>query len=132
MAKYGIKIKAILKCDGKFLLVKRWYDDRIDNPYQWEFLDTEIIDGETPEVSCLEYVQQSTGIYAEIEKMAYSWVYTLGDNRHLGLAFLCNVSDEIVILSEELNDYKWVEADEIKDYIDNKAMLNDMHQAGVI
>lgn len=132
MAKYGIKIKAIVKCADKFLLVKRWYDDRIENPYQWEFLDTDLVDGEKPETTCLDYVQHSTGGFAQLEKMAYSWIYTLGDNRYLGLAFICTLPDEIVILSEELNEYKWVNADELDKYVDNKVMLEDMIQAEVI
>lgn len=37
MKKYGIKIKSIVKCNDKFLIVERWYDDRIEEPYQWDF-----------------------------------------------------------------------------------------------
>ena len=132
MEKYGIKIKGIVKCGDRFLIVKKWYDDRIEDPYQWEFLDTELVDGETPEATCLSYVYESTGIYTSISAMPYSWVYKLGDNRYLGLAFLCEVEDELVILSEDLYDYKWVKADEIPKYIKNRGMLEDMRQAGVI
>ena len=34
MKKYGIKIKSIVKCNDKFLIVERWYDDRIEEFYQ--------------------------------------------------------------------------------------------------
>ena len=132
MDKYGIKIKGILKCDDEFLIVKKWYDDRIEDPYQWEFLDTDLIDGETPEMTCLEFIQQSTGIYTNISRLAYTWTYKLGDNKYLGLAFLCEVEDTLVILSEDLNEHKWVKADELKNYIGNKYMLEDLRQAGVI
>ena len=132
MEKYGVKVKGILKCENEFLIVKRWYDDRIEEPYQWEFLDAELADGETPEVTCLRVVQESTGIYARITAMAYSWVYRLGDNRYLGLAFLCEVPDELVFLSEDLYDYKWVKAEELPEYIKNKSMLEDMKRAEII
>lgn len=132
MAKYNIKIKGIIKCNDKFLIIKKWYDDRIEEPYQWEFLDTELADGETPEMTCLRYILESTGIYAEISRMPYTWVYSLGDNHYLGMAFLCEVSDELVILSEDLHDYKWVKADELEKYLNNKPMLNDMKNSGVI
>ena len=51
MKKYGIKIKSIVKCNDKFLIVERWYDDRIEEPYQWEFLDGEAEFGESPDVA---------------------------------------------------------------------------------
>lgn len=132
MKKYGVKIKGILKCDDDFLLVKKWYDDRIEEPYQWEFLDTSLADGETPETSCLRYIQESTGILANITSMPYTWVYRLGDNQYLGLAFICEVPDELVILSEDLYDYKWVKAYELPRYIQNGNMLEDLRRAGVI
>ena len=132
MTKYGIKIKGIVKCDDRFLIVKKWYDDRIEDPYQWEFFDTDLEDGETPEVTCLRYIHESTGIDAGISSMPYTWVYQLGDNKSLGIAFLCNVEDVPVILSEALSEYKWVTAGELPEYINNRRMLMDMKEAGVI
>lgn len=100
MKKYGIKIKSIVKCNDKFLIVERWYDDRIEEPYQWEFLDTDLEDDELPETACMRVIAESTGINsARIVSMAYSWKYQLGDNNYLGLAFLCEVPDEPVMLS---------------------------------
>lgn len=132
MKKYGIKIKGILKRDDEFLLVKKWYDDRIDEPYQWEFLDTNLADGETPETTCLRYIQECTGIFTNITSMPYTWVYKLGDNRYLGIAFICEITDELVILSEELNDYRWVKAKDIPEYIKNDYVLQDLSRTGII
>ena len=124
MKKYGIKIKSIVKCNDKFLIVERWYDDRIEEPYQWEFLDTDLEDDELPETACMRVIAESTGINsARIVSMAYSWKYQLGDNNYLGLAFLCEVPDEPVMLSEELGDYKWVEVEELTDYISKQAII---------
>ena len=133
MKKYGIKIKSIVKCNDKFLIVERWYDDRIEEPYQWEFLDTDLEDDELPETACMRVIAESTGINsARIVSMAYSWKYQLGDNNYLGLAFLCEVPDEPVMLSEEFGDYKWVEVEELTDYISKQAIIDDMKQAQVI
>ncbi len=132
MDRYFIKIKGIIKHEDEFLIVKKWYDDRIEEPYQWEFLDTMIEDGETPEGACLRYVHESTGIYASITSIPYTWVYSLGDSKYLGIAFLCDADDEPVILSEDLYDYKWVKAEELGDYVQNQPMLKDMSEAGVI
>lgn len=132
MKKYGIKIKGIVKCEENFLIVKKWYDDRIDEPYQWEFFDTDLADGETPEATCLRYIQECTGIFTHISSMPYTWVYKLGDNEYLGLAFICKVMDELVILSEDLYDYKWVSSEDLPNYIENKYMLDDLRRARVI
>lgn len=132
MKKYGIKIKCIVKCNDKFLIVKKWYDDRIEDPYQWEFLDTDLEDGETPEVTCLRHVQESIGIDAHILCMPYTWTYMLGDSNFLGISFLCRVEEEPVILSEALTDYRWVGAEELPEYISNSFVINDMREAGVI
>lgn len=42
MGKFRILIKGIVRHDGKYLAVERWYDDRIFEPYQWEFIDGEM------------------------------------------------------------------------------------------
>ncbi len=132
MGKYGVKIKAILRCNDKFLIFKKWYDDRIEEPYQWEFIDTELEDGETAETACLRVVLESTGMYAAKVSMAYSWVYSLGDNQYLGLALLCDVPDELVILSEDLYDYKWVKTGEMPEYITNQFIIKDMKRSQII
>ena len=132
MDKFGIKIKGILKCGDEFLIVKKWYDDRIDEPYQWEFLDTTIEDDETPEMACLRYILNCTGIYAQVKSIPYTWSYKLGDNRYIGIAILCEVEDNVVIMSDDIADYRWVEAGELDKYIKQSYMLKDMKEAGVI
>ena len=49
MDKYRILVKGIVQCHGKYLVVEKWYDDRIFDPYQWEFLDGVMEFGENPE-----------------------------------------------------------------------------------
>ena len=39
MNRFGIKLKGIVKKEDKFLILQKWYDDRITEPYQWEFVD---------------------------------------------------------------------------------------------
>ncbi len=132
MVKFGVKIKGILRCKDEYLIVKRWYDDRIEDPYQWEFLDKCLDAGESAEEQCVNYIYECTGIHIGITSVAYTWAYQLGDNNYLGIAFLCEVDDELIFLSEELDDYMWVKAYELPRYITNPAVLNDMRQAGII
>ena len=49
MDKFRILVKGIVQCNGKYLVVEKWYDDRIFEPYQWEFLDGVLEFSETPE-----------------------------------------------------------------------------------
>ena len=42
MNKFGIKVKGIVKNNDKFLILRKWYDDRITEPYQWEFVDGDL------------------------------------------------------------------------------------------
>ena len=34
-----LRVKGIIKQDDKYLLIKRWVDDRIPDPFLWEFVD---------------------------------------------------------------------------------------------
>ena len=39
------------------------------------------------------------------------------------------MDEDTVVLSEDLNNAKWIEADEIEDYINNKRMIEDLKNA---
>ena len=39
MQRVNVKVKGIVRCDDRILIIKHWYDDRIEDPYQWEFID---------------------------------------------------------------------------------------------
>ena len=49
MSKFRVLVKGIVQYQDSYLAVERWYDDRIFDPYQWEFIDGEMEFGETPE-----------------------------------------------------------------------------------
>ena len=42
MAKHRILVKCVVNYGSEYLLLKKWYDDRIDDPFQWEFADGEV------------------------------------------------------------------------------------------
>lgn len=131
MDKYGVRIKGIIRCNDEFLIIKKWMDDRIDEPYQWQFFDTTMMEDESPADAALRYILECTGIYANVTCIPYTWTYKLGDNRYIGIAFLCDVPDTVVIMSEEISEIKWVKAEELDKYITYKSMLRDMHEAGI-
>ena len=45
MSKFRVLVKGIVQYQDSYLAVERWYDDRIFDPYQWEFIDGEMQTG---------------------------------------------------------------------------------------
>ncbi len=126
MSKMSIKIKGIVECQGKLLLVQKWYDDNIVNPYKWEFVDSVLTPGARPEDAVVENIEVQTGINARIEKIPYTWTYTVGDTDYVGIVFLCKTDDDIVILSDDYSNSIWVEPEKIHLYIEDTEMLKDL------
>lgn len=129
MEKYKIIVKGIVQYEDKYLIVEKWYDDRIMDPYQWEFIDGKLEFGESPDKGVLRTLFEKTGITAHINRILYTWSFMVGDVCNIGISFLCITTQDEVMLSEELHDFKWVTRDEIKNYVSNKAMIEDIEKA---
>lgn len=132
MNKFGIKIKGIVKNNDKFLILRKWYDDRITDPYQWEFVDADLEYGIAPDSYVKQVIGDATGLDAEIDSIPYTWSYALGDMQIVGIAYLCHTESDMVILSEAVSDFKWVTASELPEYIENTGVLNDLKNTGII
>lgn len=126
MSKFCIKLKGIVRYNDRFLLVKKWYDDRITEPFQWEFVDTQLVNGANPDDTILESINNATGLNVTINRIIYTWTYTVGENEYVGIAYLCDAADDTVFLSEELNSCVWVKKEELSQYIDNRYLLEDV------
>lgn len=131
MGKFRILVKGIVQYKDSYLAVERWYDDRIFEPYQWEFIDGEMEFGETPEKAVERIVEEKTGIPVQVDKILYTWGFTAGEICTAGIAFLCDAQTDQVVLSEELHDSKWVAKDEITNVITNQAVVKDIERAGL-
>lgn len=129
MDKYKILVKGIVQYNDKYLIVERWFDDRIMNPYQWGFVDGNIEFGESPDKAVIRLINENTGLNAEISKVLYTWSFMVGEVCNIGISYLCLCSIDEILLSEELHGYKWVSKEEFKDYIDNKDILEDIEKA---
>lgn len=123
-----IVVKGIIRREDKYLLIKKWYDDRIDEPYQWEFVDGYAEIGDSPDDAVNQIVSDKTYLLVQDKKILYTWSYQVGDTGYVGLAYLCEVDSDIVILSEEIQDYRWVKLEEFPDYITNQAILRDVQR----
>lgn len=129
--RYRILVKGLVQKDNKFLIVEKWYDDNIVDPYQWEFIDGEAEFGESPDAAVVRIIQEQTGLTSVVDRILYTWTFMIGSECNLGLSYLCltDMDEDTVVLSEDLNNAKWIEADEIEDYINNKRMIEDLKNA---
>ncbi|MCR4690214.1 MAG: NUDIX domain-containing protein [Lachnospiraceae bacterium] len=128
MSSVFVHIKAIVEQNGQYLILKHWVDDRIVDPYSWEFLDTELERGESPEQAALRVVMDNTGVSAKIADTLYTWTNMLGDHQIVGIAFLVHLDEEDPELSigEDYCGYKWITPDQFSAYIDNRNVLQDL------
>ncbi len=126
MGQFKIKLKAIVKHDNKFLLVKRWYDDRILEPYQWEFLDGEMNFGERLDEAAERIVQEQTQMVVTNGAPYYTWSYIVGDVCYVGICYLFESMTNEVFISEDLVDYAWVEKERLNEYNMDARVLHDV------
>lgn len=124
-----LRVKGILKKNNKYLVIKKWVDDRIPDPFVWEFLDAEVNHGEAPDDAVLRAIRELLSIEGKIEKIEYTWSNMIGDTHCVGIAYICSIpedEEENIVLTEEYGEYKWVTKEEFPYYIENKYVLKDL------
>lgn len=129
MKKHRIIVKCVVNYGSEYLLLQKWYDDRIENPYQWEFAEGEVEFGEAPERAAERIVAEATGLTAEAAKPLYTWHYMLGDTSNIGICYLLYAHETATVISEEYSDVVWISRLEFADYIKNTMLLNDIERA---
>lgn len=122
MNKYRILVKGIVTCGDKYLVVRKWYDDRVAEPFQWEFIDGTIEFTEAPEKAVLRHIFDQTGLSVTIDRLLYTWSFMTGDIHNIGISYLCVATLDNVFLSEELVDYRWIKREEFASYLDKKVL----------
>ncbi len=129
MEKYRVLVKGVVQYENKYLVVSKWYDDRVsDEPYQWLFIDGVIDFGESPDKAVIRLIYEQTGLSAVIDKILYTWTFMMGDEFNLGISYLCRVTFDEVVLSEELADSRWIMKEEMNYYLSGK-VLEDIERA---
>ncbi len=133
MERYRILVKGIVKRDDRYLIVEKWYDDNIIEPYQWEFVDGEAEFGESPDAAVVRIVQEQTGLITVVDHVLYTWTFMIGSECNLGLAYLCltDMEEDGVQLSEDLRDAKWILPSDFDEWINNSKMLEDLENAEI-
>lgn len=128
MSRISVKVKGIVEYNGKYLLIQKWYDDNIINPYKWEFVDSEVEAGKGPDETVMDSIELGMGLGVKISKILYTWSYTIGEVFHIGIAYLCKADGDIVMMSDEYSDFVWVEADKFGEYIEDQKLLADLEK----
>ncbi len=128
MDKYRILVKGVVQYEEKYLTVCKWFDDRVSEPYQWGFIDGAIEFGEEPEKAVLRLITEQTGLPATLDRILYTWSFMTGDVFNIGISFLCRVTFDEVVLSEELVDSRWLYKEELEGTIDRR-ILDDLEEA---
>lgn len=129
MKKTYLRVKGIIKKEDKYLLVKRWVDDHIPDPFVWEFPDTEVNHGEAPDEAVLRFIHEVLSIDGKIEKIEYTWSSLLGDTHCVGIVYICSIpeaDERNIVLSEDYGEYEWVTRDQFEEYIENQLVLQDL------
>lgn len=124
-----LRVKGIIKKDDKYLLIKRWVDDRIPDPFVWEFIDAEVNYGEAPDDAVLRAIREQLSIEGKIDRIVYTWSNMIGEAQCVGIAYLCSIDTEEednIVLPEEYDDCEWVEREKFSYYIENKYVLDDL------
>lgn len=124
-----IRVKGIIKKDDKYLLIKKWIDDRIPEPFVWEFIDAEVAHGESPDDAIIHAISELLSVEGKIEKIEYTWSSMLGDTHCVGIAYICSIPEDEeanIVLPEEYVDWKWVAREEFPCYIENQYVLKDL------
>ena len=122
-----LRVKGIIKQDDKYLLIKRWVDDRIPDPFLWEFVYAEVNYGEAPDEAVIRAIEEILSVEGRIERIVYTWSNMIGDSQCVGIAYICSLEDDSsIILGEEYGEWEWVERDQFPEYIENKYVLNDL------
>ncbi len=115
MKNFKIKIKAVVKKGDKYLVVKKWYDDRIQSPYQWEFLDGDLNFGESPETAAARIVREKTQLEVAKGTLLYTWSYVVGETCYVGICICFEKFSGEVLISEDLLDHAFIEKSEMND-----------------
>lgn len=128
MEKQVLRVKGIVKRNDQFLVIKRWYDDRIPDPFMWEFIDGNVLFGEDPEKTVERLMQEYLNVTGTVERPVYTWSTLVGDTHIVGIAYICSIEDDTELtLTEDFGGYSWIKREEFEDYIENQYVLNDIN-----
>ena len=126
-----LRVKGIVRREDKFLVIKRWMDDRIPDPYIWEFVDGDVAFGESPDKAMKRIIRETLGVEGAIQRISYTWSQMIGDTQLVGIAYICEIAsdDSAFELPEEFGGFEWIGREQFDYYIENRFVLGDLEKA---
>ncbi len=108
-AKFIVAPKGIIINNGKVLLIKRVEKD--DGGKSWEFVGGSMEYGENPIIALRREIREETGLI-DIKIRDILYASMVGDKVTI-ITYLCETNSQDIILSNEHEDYCWVEKREM-------------------
>lgn len=117
--RFHITVKGIVIYHKKVLILKR-IRPSTDGLGYWELPGGGLEYGETPHQALIRELKEETGLDIKILKPVYTFTAIRADYQTVGIGFLSIPTNDHVVISDEHTDYRFVDSDELKDYLDSK------------
>lgn len=121
---FHITVKGIVIYNNKILIMKK-VKPSSDGYGYWELPGGGLEYGETPHSALIRELKEETGLTIKIIKPVYTFTAIRPNYQTVGIGFLSIPTHDHVVLSHEHTEYKFVDSEEIKDYL-NETIYNDI------
>lgn len=111
----GVAGKAIIRKEGKILLVQRPPDDAFD-PNLWELPGGKLEYGEDLIESLKREVEEEVDLQVKVRYPAKTWHFYKKPYWVTGVTFICDYIGGSVKLSPEHQDYEWIDPKDYQGY----------------
>lgn len=115
-ALFHVTVKGVIYKEGKFLLLKKKQESQ-DHFGFWELPGGGMEYDETPIEAMKREAWEETGLVIRVIGPISTFYVKRPQKQIVGLIFLCETSDEDVRLSDEHQDYVFVDREEAKQYL---------------
>lgn len=106
--KFGVAVKAIIRKEGKILVVKRAQDDGY-RAGTWETVGGSIDENESPSEALRREIMEESGLEVEIVEPFNVFSFKKDSGKvNVIITFVCDWLSGEVALSEEHSDFKWI------------------------
>lgn len=121
--RFHITVKGIVIYNHKVLILKRVRASS-DGLGFWELPGGGLEYSETPEKALVRELKEETGLDIKILKPVYTFTAIRPNYQTVGIGFLCIPTNDHVVLSHEHTEYKFVNSQELKEYVSPKIYNN--------
>lgn len=117
--RFHITVKGIVVYQHQVLILKRIRPSS-DGLGFWELPGGGLEYGETPHEALIRELKEETNLDIKIIKPVYTFTAIRPHYQTVGVGFLCIPTDNHVCISEEHTEYKFVNSNELLEYLDQK------------